>query len=449
MYRFAFRPLWLLSHLFSIFLVVLFVNLGFWQIRRLHEKEDRRDTITARTEEPAVPLEQLLSDTDPAHIEDLRYRSATVEGTYVADADVMIDNRSKDGLPGAWIVTPLRLDDGTIVAVSRGFQGFDSGRIDPPPPPSGTVDVVGTIMPWDTRNCGIRRDDGGNPCRRGLPAPRRGRGRARRRRGARGPPAGLVDAPGRRGDLPRAAARDRPRTAQELRGAVVHLRHHRGDRVSAHPASGGPGQGTRGRGRRDAVGELTVPSGDDLRTRVLDATFAEVDEHGLRGLAVEAVANRAGTSRATVYRHFPGGREELVETTLRREVERFFAVLGAEVDHDAGAADHVAALVIAAHRLLGEHRVFQRLLAAEAEVLAPPLATVYPMVHDALCTHLRAILGGSAEVAADVDVDAAADHGARMVLSYVGTAGAWDLADPEQVDALVRRRILAGVLASI
>jgi len=32
----------------------------------------------------------------------------------------------------------------------------------------------------------------------------------------------------------------------------------------------------------------------DLRTRVLDATFAEVDDNGLAGLTVEAVASRAG-----------------------------------------------------------------------------------------------------------------------------------------------------------
>ena len=187
-------------------------------------------------------------------------------------------------------------------------------------------------------------------------------------------------------------------------------------------------------------------AGDDLRTRVLDATYAEVDEHGLRGLAVEAVATRAGTSRATVYRHFPGGRDELIDTTLRREVARFFAALLAEVPAGAGAVDHVAALVTAAHRLLGEHRVFQRLLTAEAEVLAPPLATVHPMIHEALRSHLRSILAGSDEVNGDVDLDRAADHGARMVLSYVGTSGSWDLTDAAQVGAAVRTRILAGVL---
>ncbi len=161
MYRFAFRPLWLLSHLFSLFLVVLFVNLGFWQLRRHDEKVKRRDTITARAEEPAAPLTSLLVGRDGTDVEDLRYRSATVEGTYVTGDDVMIDNRSKDGLPGAWIVTPMRLDDGSVVAVNRGFEGYDSGELVIPPPPSGQVRITGTVVPWDGRNCGIRRDDSG------------------------------------------------------------------------------------------------------------------------------------------------------------------------------------------------------------------------------------------------------------------------------------------------
>src|SRR3546814_2658918 len=54
------------------------------------------------------------------------------------------------------------------------------------------------------------------------------------------------------------------------------------------------------------------------------ATYVEVAERGLGALTVEAVAVRAGASRATLYRHFPGGRDELVARTIDREVERFF-----------------------------------------------------------------------------------------------------------------------------
>lgn len=182
----------------------------------------------------------------------------------------------------------------------------------------------------------------------------------------------------------------------------------------------------------------------DVRDRVLDATFAEVDDHGLSRLTVEAVAVRAGSSRATIYRHFPGGRDELIETTLRREVARFFAALMDEVASGASLVAHVSALVTGAHRLLGEHRVFQRLLEDEAEAIAPPLATVYPMIHDGLVAHLAGVLA-EAGVDDGPDLDRAADFGARMVLSYVGTAGTRDLANPDDVEDLVRRRILSGV----
>ena len=161
MYRFALRPRWLLSHVFAAGLVVLFVALGFWQLRRHDEKVDRNDTIAARTELAPAPVGELVDDVaDP---EDLRYRPAEARGRYVEGAELEIDNRSHDGLPGVWLVTPLRLDDGGTVAVVRGFQGFRSGEIDPSPPPAGAVRVEGTLRPWDERACGIRRDPSGAP----------------------------------------------------------------------------------------------------------------------------------------------------------------------------------------------------------------------------------------------------------------------------------------------
>jgi AcrR family transcriptional regulator len=194
-----------------------------------------------------------------------------------------------------------------------------------------------------------------------------------------------------------------------------------------------------------------VTSGGGLVERVLDATYAEVAERGLGALTVEAVAVRAGSSRATLYRHFPGGRDELITRTIGREVERFFAgVLASTPAAEEGVLDHVAGVVRAAHRLLGEHAVLQRLLADEADAIVPSLATVQPLVASGLALHLEAVLADGAargELRPDVDVAGAADHGARLVLSYVGSPGRWDLADPDEARRLVRDRLLAGVLA--
>lgn len=188
-----------------------------------------------------------------------------------------------------------------------------------------------------------------------------------------------------------------------------------------------------------------------MADRALDATFAEVAEHGLADLTVEAVAVRAGSSRATLYRHFPGGRDELVARTIEREVERFFTdVLAAAPPPGSGVVDHVGGLVAAAHRLLQEHAVLQRLLVDEADAIVPSLATVQPLVAAGLARHLAAVLGSArerGELAAQVDVPVAADHVARLVLSYVGSPGCWDLLDPSEVRRLVRERLLAGVFA--
>lgn len=187
-----------------------------------------------------------------------------------------------------------------------------------------------------------------------------------------------------------------------------------------------------------------------LDERVLDATFAEVAEHGLAALTVEAVAVRAGSSRATLYRHFPGGRDELVARTIRREVTRFVgAVLAAAPPPDGDVVRHVAGLTTAAHRLLGEHDVLQRLLVDEADAIVPSLATVFPQVADALTDHLGRVLGDATargELQDGADPLGAAEHGARLLLSYVGSAGRWDLDDPVEVERLVRTRVLAGVV---
>ncbi len=159
MYRFALRPRWILSHAFAASLVVLFVNLGLWQLDRHDQKAERNALVEARVDLPVADVGDLLQQADD--VESLRYRPAEAAGSYQAGQEVLVDNRSSDGLPGAWVLSPLRLDDGTLLIVSRGFQGFDSGSLEPIPAPAADTRVVGTLLPWDERNCGSRTDAAG------------------------------------------------------------------------------------------------------------------------------------------------------------------------------------------------------------------------------------------------------------------------------------------------
>jgi AcrR family transcriptional regulator len=167
---------------------------------------------------------------------------------------------------------------------------------------------------------------------------------------------------------------------------------------------------------------------------------------GVRTVSVEAVAREAGVARATVYRVFPGGRDELVSAVVTRAVADFFAELRADV----GDAPDVTTLLerglVAGRRRLDEHAVLQRLLAAESDQIVPQLATVMPVVLGLLRAELAGRLAHE-RLRPGVRVDEAADLLARLSLSLIGSPGDWDMDDPAAVRRLVRGQLLAGVLA--
>jgi surfeit locus 1 family protein len=148
--RFLARPIWLLSHLFVVLLVVAMVNLGFWQLRRLDFKRDRNALIESRMDQPVVAVDDLLGpDADEAAIDGARYRRVSATGTYDDDATVVVRNRSQDGAPGGWLVTPMTVAPGTgeRVGIVRGFVRLDD-QGDPVrvPAPEGDVTVQGAVV---------------------------------------------------------------------------------------------------------------------------------------------------------------------------------------------------------------------------------------------------------------------------------------------------------------
>jgi surfeit locus 1 family protein len=146
--RFLLSPRWVLSHVLVVLLIVVMVNLGFWQLRRLDEKRDRNDLIESRMDQPVVPVEDLVAPGDgDGEVASARFRQVTASGTYDADATVVVRNRTQDGASGAWLVTPLVLADGDRVGVLRGFVGFlPDGEIVDAPAPEGEVTVEGLVI---------------------------------------------------------------------------------------------------------------------------------------------------------------------------------------------------------------------------------------------------------------------------------------------------------------
>lgn len=146
-------PRWLFGHLFALALIVLFVNLGFWQLRRLSERDTYNALLTARlSAEPRAftTLAQQFSLTAPVDAEDSAlYRRAEVSGHFDAEREVLLRSRAHNGQPGYHVLTPLRLENGRALLIDRGWVPFDH---DTPPipqaaPPQGAVSVTGVLQP--------------------------------------------------------------------------------------------------------------------------------------------------------------------------------------------------------------------------------------------------------------------------------------------------------------
>jgi cytochrome oxidase assembly protein ShyY1 len=151
-YRFLLRPRWLLLHALAVLLAVTMVNLGFWQLRRLDEKRAHNRTLDARA---ALPVVEVGGPTgaDQGATADLAYRSAAASGVYRADEEVLVRSRSLEGQPGAWVLTPMRLDDGRALVVNRGWVPANGEPALPPvaAAPTGRVTVRGLLRPPQVR----------------------------------------------------------------------------------------------------------------------------------------------------------------------------------------------------------------------------------------------------------------------------------------------------------
>ena len=191
---------------------------------------------------------------------------------------------------------------------------------------------------------------------------------------------------------------------------------------------------------------MTQPHNPEARERILEGTSRAICAAGVHKTSLEDIAREAGCSRATVYRYFPGGRDQLVGEAVTWEVAGFFTRLAAHVEDAADFRERLERGLAFAHRSLAEHVVFQSVLATERERLLVRLDEVAPLTLGVVRGYLAAYLADE-ELAPGVEVDGAADYLARMVISFLGSPGSWDLEDPDEVAELVESVFLAGVLA--
>jgi surfeit locus 1 family protein len=77
--------------------------------------------------------------------EPLVYRRVRASGEFQPAGQIYVDNQVLHERAGYFVVTPLKLRDGALVLVNRGWIARGSAYPEPPPapPPAGTVEVTG------------------------------------------------------------------------------------------------------------------------------------------------------------------------------------------------------------------------------------------------------------------------------------------------------------------
>ncbi len=179
------------------------------------------------------------------------------------------------------------------------------------------------------------------------------------------------------------------------------------------------------------------------RVRIADAATRCVARRGVTKTTVDDVAREAGCSRATVYRTFPGGKEEVIAAVVDTEVARLFSGLAVVMGGAEDLEDAVVAGVVASASAIGDHVALGYVLDNEPGVLLPHLC-FGPMdrVIDAASRFAAPFL------ARWLDPEAArrvADWATRIVLSYLATpAVGVDLRNEASARRLVSTFVMPG-----
>ena len=147
MLRLLARPRWIALSLLVVGLIVMCIELGLWQLRRLDDRREFNAAVTASTTADPIAIEQLPGD------EAAEWTVVRATGRYDAEDELLVRNRTLDSTNGFYVVTPLVTDVDSRLLVLRGWvPAGNTARESPdvPAPPAGEVSVTGRLRTSET-----------------------------------------------------------------------------------------------------------------------------------------------------------------------------------------------------------------------------------------------------------------------------------------------------------
>lgn len=130
----------------------LTARLGVWQLDRAAQKTAMQQQLDARRALPPLPPDQWPRRAD--QVAAVAQRAIVLEGRWLAEHQVFLENRPMNGRAGFFALAPLALANGSAVLVQRGWlprDPRDRTRTAAPPPPAGTVRLTGRLAEGPSR----------------------------------------------------------------------------------------------------------------------------------------------------------------------------------------------------------------------------------------------------------------------------------------------------------
>lgn len=133
--------------------VALTVRLGFWQLGRGHDKAQLAAAYAAADTLAPQVWRGEVGDT-------VWYKRFTVTGHWLSQGAILLDNRVLDGKAGLHALAPLRLSDGKLLLINRGWLPKDAATPTSPPLPEGVVTVTIRLTPPAQHYVQLAQDTG-------------------------------------------------------------------------------------------------------------------------------------------------------------------------------------------------------------------------------------------------------------------------------------------------
>jgi AcrR family transcriptional regulator len=186
---------------------------------------------------------------------------------------------------------------------------------------------------------------------------------------------------------------------------------------------------------------------DEARDRLIDAAETCFSRFGVSKTTLEDIASEAGVSRATVYRYFDGGRDEIILGVVLREAREFLDALQRRVQREPDLSDAVVEGIMYTIASVRKNEHLGLLFAPEVAGQTTSIAGASTALFEITTDFLRPIFEQAhreGRLRKDVVAEEAAEFVLRMILSLLSVDGPRRRSDAKQRQFL--RTFCAGAI---